>query len=156
MSESAKARCNDDWRRNKSLSTETKLDTDLVRRMYESGMTQCEIGAVLGVSQKVIWRHMKSHGISARIAAKRNQSGDSNHMWKGNRASYGAKHMRIYSLLGRASDYGCSICGRKDSAVSYDWANLSGDYDDIKDFAPMCRSCHRKYDYARANGGVVI
>jgi hypothetical protein len=34
-------------------------------------------------------------------------------------------------------------------ATWYDWANLTGNYDDIWDFAPMCRLCHSHYDYAR-------
>jgi hypothetical protein len=31
----------------------------------------------------------------------------------------------------------------------YEWANLTGRYDDVKDYARMCISCHRKYDKKR-------
>ena len=112
-------------------------------------MTQTEIAEELGVSQKVIWRHMRNHGINARKAAKRDQFRDSNHMWKGEKASYKAFHIRISTLKGKASDHGCSVCGTKDPSLSYDWANLTGNYADINDFLPMCRACHRKYDKKR-------
>ena len=36
-----------------------------------------------------------------------------------------------------------------DPSCTYDWANLTGDYADVSDFARMCRSCHRRYDNAR-------
>jgi hypothetical protein len=33
----------------------------------------------------------------------------------------------------------------------YEWANLTGDYEDVRDFASMCVRCHRRYDAARAS-----
>ena len=39
----------------------------------------------------------------------------------------------------------CSVCGTT-NAKHYDYANLSGRYEDMNDYAPMCRSCHWKYD----------
>lgn len=149
MSESAKARCTSEWRKKRSETLSTPLDTEKVRSMYESGMTQHEIAIALGVSQKVVWKHMKNHAIKARNAAKRNQSGDNNHMWKGEEATYKAFHLRIYNKYGKASNHGCSVCGRKDNDTWYDWANLTGDYGNVNDYAPMCRSCHRKYDRER-------
>ena len=150
MSESAKARCTEEWRRARSEALETKLDTKLISTMYESGMTQTEIAAALGTTQKIIWRHMKNHGIKARVAKKRDQTGPRNLMWKGEYASYSAFHLRVYMAKGKASDYGCSVCGKTNKdGTSYDWANLTGRYDDIEDYAPMCRSCHRKYDKGR-------
>lgn len=149
MSEAAKRRCDDEWRKRQSEIKATALDTDKVKTLYESGMTQAEIAAELGVTQKVIWRHMKNHGIGARVAAKRDQSGAINHMWKGGSASYKAFHVRLKNKYGAAKDLGCSVCGRKDDGIWYDWANLTGNYDDINDYAPMCRACHRQYDKRR-------
>ena len=146
MSESAKKRCNAEWRSNRSSLYETKLDTEQIRKLYESGMTQLEIANELGVSQKTIHGHMRRHGIQTRKAAKRNQVGERNHMWKGRDAKYKAFHLRVKTIKGRASDFGCAICGTKDQSHWYDWANLTGKYDDIDDYLPMCRSCHRKYD----------
>jgi hypothetical protein len=92
MSKSAKLRCTSTWRENTRNRLITPLDTGKVRQMYEGGMTQCEIAKELGVSQKVIWNHMKVNGIKARIPAKRNQFGELNSYWKGgkikNRAGY--------------------------------------------------------------------
>lgn len=155
MSISAKARCTDEWRKNKSIEYETKLDTNKIREMYQSGMTQNEIADSLNATQKVIWRHMKNHGIKARVAAKRNQKGSNNHMWKGNDASYKAYHLRVKNEKGTARSHGCSVCGRKDDGIKYDWANLTGKYEDINDYAPMCRSCHRQYDKKRKAGDAI-
>lgn len=152
MSESAKARCDDNWKKAMSERYSTNLDPGKVREMYDRGMTQKEIAEALSVSQKVIWRHMKNNGIKARTPAKRHQSGKENHMWKGDNASYSEFHLRVYKQKGKAKLYGCSICGTKDESLSYDWANLSGHYEDINDYAPMCRTCHREYDKARKEG----
>lgn len=119
---------------------------DLVSKvadLYAANCTQREISVHLGVPQKVIWNLMRRHGIKARTAAKRNQRGTRNHMWKGDEASKYAFHRRLYSLHGKPSK--CSRCGTTESA-HYDYANLTGHYEDIADYAPMCRSCHWVYD----------
>jgi hypothetical protein len=149
MSESARQRCTLEWRNRKSKMMETPLNTEAIRKMYEEGHTQAEIAQTLGVSQKVIWKHMKNHGIAARVAAKREQSGPHNHMWKGKSASYQAMHLRVQAKRGKASQYPCCICGTTNESESFDWANLTGRYDDINDYAPMCRKCHREYDRSR-------
>ena len=146
MSVAAKNRCTEQWRRNLRERQETKLDTAEIKRLYDLGLTQSEIGAVLGVTQKVIWRHMKNYGIVTRTAKKRFQRGSVNHMWKGDNASYKAFHQRLKKAFGKARKHKCSICGTNDQTLSYDWANLTGRYYDLLDYAPMCRSCHRKYD----------
>lgn len=114
-----------------------------VRQLYASGRTQTEIAREVGLTQKVIWNLMRRHGIEARVAAKRAQSGESNHMWKGNEAGKQAFHRRLYSRYGKPSK--CSVCGTT-TAKQYDYANLTGRYEDIEDYAAMCRSCHWKYD----------
>lgn len=115
-----------------------------VRDLYLSGMTQLEVGNAVGVSQKVVWNIMRRHGLGARIAAKRNQTGSANASWRGDKAGYAAFHRRLYAKLGKPVS--CSVCGTNDAARSYDYANLSGRYQDMQDFAAMCRSCHWKYD----------
>jgi len=45
----------------------------------------------------------------------------------------------------------CEVCGAKDQNRSYDWANLTGKYDDPSDYKRMCRSCHWKYDKKHLN-----
>jgi hypothetical protein len=114
-----------------------------VRALYGGGKTQAEIARQLGKSQKVIWNIMRRHNIKARTAAKRDQWGENNHAWKGDSASKYAFHRRLYSRLGKPKK--CSVCGTE-QARHYDYANLTGKYQDISDYAPMCRSCHWKYD----------
>ena len=114
-----------------------------VRSLYERGMTQHEIAKEIGATQKVIWRLMFRNGIKARVAAKRNQTGPANSYWKGDNANYQALHRRLYARFGKPAK--CSRCGTE-SAKQYDYANLSGRYEDINDYLPMCRSCHWKMD----------
>jgi hypothetical protein len=71
--------------------------------------------------------------------------GKANPLWKGSYASGKAKHVRVYRLRGKADHciWGCHDDFR------YEWANLMGNYDDPYDFAPMCVTCHRRYDTSR-------
>lgn len=115
----------------------------LVAALYQAHHTQSEIAAQIGASQKVVWNLMRRNGIAARPAAKRDQWGEKNHQWKADEASKIAFHRRLYSRLGKPCK--CSKCGTED-ASHYDYANLTGRYEDLDDYAPMCRSCHSKYD----------
>lgn len=114
-----------------------------VRALYEAGQTQAEIARSLGLTQKIVFNVMRRHSIPARVAAKRDQFGGHNHAWKGDEAGYQALHRRLYSRYGRPEH--CSQCGTTEPG-HYDYANLSGRYHDVNDYAPMCRSCHWKYD----------
>lgn len=114
-----------------------------VRALYANGHTQHEIATKLGLTQKVIFNVMRRHGIEARVAAKRDQWGENNSAWKGEDAGKQALHRRLYSRFGKPSK--CSVCGTE-QAKHYDYANITGSYEDLDDYAPMCRSCHWKYD----------
>lgn len=118
-----------------------------ISRLYLSGMTQSEVGAIVGLSQRDVWKVMHRNDIPSRIAAKRNQRGTANHMWKADEAGYQALHLRVERARGKPAR--CERCGATDDARVYEWANLTGHYDDINDFERMCRSCHRRYDNAR-------
>jgi hypothetical protein len=48
-------------------------------------MSQCEIAAKYGTSQKVVWRAMRKMGVAPRKAAKRDQRGALNATWRGGR-----------------------------------------------------------------------
>ena len=144
MSRSAKRRCTPEWREAKSKSMRTKLPLKKVKQLYASGLTQEEVGEKLGVSQKVIWKFMGRNGLTARIAAKRDQWGEKNHKWKGPNASYKAMHLRMTKRFGQPKR--CETCGTTDKRRSYDWANLTGRYDDTTDYRRLCRSCHCKLD----------
>jgi hypothetical protein len=111
---------------------------------YWAGLSQVEIAARYHTTQKVVWRAMSNLGIKARTAAKRNQKGSSNDSWKGDAAGYSAFHKRIEVLKGRPRK--CEQCGTTDIHKNYDWANLTGRYEDPKDYRRLCRSCHWKMD----------
>lgn len=124
-----------------------KYPAEIVARvaaLYADGHTQDEVAKATGLSQKVVWNVMRRSGIAARVAAKRNQRGEANHSWKGGDAGKQAFHRRLYARFGKP--HACQVCGTKDPAKSYDYANLTGRYEDLADYTPMCRSCHWRYD----------
>jgi hypothetical protein len=67
-------------------------------------------------------------------------------MWRGDAAKYQALHIRVEAARGKPQH--CSECGATKPG-RYEWANLTGDYADVNDYARMCVSCHRRYDAAR-------
>lgn len=74
------------------------------------------------------------------------KTGQANVMWKGDAAGYDAMHKRVAVRRGQPSS--CEICGTTDPERVYDWANLTGRFEDPDDYARMCRSCHRLHDGA--------
>ena len=117
--------------------------------LYQQGMTQQEIAVKLGTTQKVVFSRLRKAGFKCRKAAIRFQRGSANKNWKGNGAGYQAFHRRLDSVNGRPRK--CEVCGTTDSERKYDWANLSGRYDDPSDYKRMCRSCHWKHDGTHKN-----
>lgn len=60
--------------------------------------------------------------------------------WKGDDASYVAKHKWVYKHLGRPQK--CSKCG-DESSGKYNWHNISGEYRrESSDWARLCTHCH--------------
>lgn len=122
-----------------------------LEKKYSEGYTQKECAEFFKVSQKVIWRAMKNLGIKARKAIKRNQRGEKNDSWKGNSVGYAAFHKRIEALKGKPKK--CDVCGTEDEDKYYDWACLTGQYENPDDYRRMCKSCHSKYDKRYRNLG---
>lgn len=71
--------------------------------------------------------------------------GDRNPVWRGDTVSYRAAHSRVERARGKAAGHLCK-CGRP----AYDWANLTGEFSNVNDYEPMCRTHHRAYDKGRA------
>lgn len=118
-----------------------------VAQLYGSGLTMREVAAEVGCSYRVLQRLMPRHGIARRPAIKRDQSGPKNHAWKGSAANYQALHLRVDAARGKPNK--CDRCWTTDADRVYEWANLTGRYDDIDDYERMCRHCHRSYDAER-------
>lgn len=114
-----------------------------VRELYDSGMTVHEVQREMGHGVKV-QNVILRHGIRTRPAVKRDQRGPKNAAWKGDEAAYGALHRRVESERGRPQK--CAACDTEDPSLRYDWANLTGQYDDIHDFVRLCTGCHMAID----------
>lgn len=72
------------------------------------------------------------------------KSGPLNATWKGEQASYFAKHLRLRSRRGMPKR--CEQCGQDDPNRRYEWANMTGNYDDPMDYRRLCVPCHRRMD----------
>lgn len=129
----------------------TPFTKDEIERDYAAGLTQVEIAERYHTSQKVVFTAMRRLGIKARPRVKRNQTGWNNSSWKGDNASYAAFHKRVEVLQGKPQK--CEVCGTVDTSKTYDWANLTGRYEDPSDYKRMCRSCHWKHDKKQNNLG---
>lgn len=112
--------------------------------LYLGGLTVMEIRSVFPRGyrvQTILERHLPER----RVAAKREQDGPKNHMWKGDQAGYQALHLRVQQERGRPSL--CERCGTTEGR--FEWSNLSGHYADTADYWRLCVPCHRKFDAAR-------
>ena len=89
MSQSAKKRCTPEWRAARSAALAVKLPVKELKEKYAQGMSQNELAAYYGVSQKVIWGFMQRSGIKARPAIKRDQRGSRNASWTAGRSTQG-------------------------------------------------------------------
>jgi len=79
---------------------------------------------------------------------KRKQTEQDNPNWKGDNATnLTTFHKRMEEKFGKPCF--CVICETTDEEKTYDWACLTGNYEDINDYKRLCRSCHKKYDLAR-------
>lgn len=117
----------------------------VLEQMYtQNHMTILEIANALGCSFTAVRRALIWFKIPLRRAIPRMQIGAANSRWKGALAGYQAKHLRVQTLRGKPKK--CEVCGQDDPTLMYDWANLSGNYDDPSDYKRMCRSCHTTYD----------
>lgn len=68
--------------------------------------------------------------------------------WKGENASYEAKHIWIVKHYGNANH-----CENNSLHKSkrFEWANISGEYKrEISDYKQLCTRCHRKMDLLKS------
>jgi hypothetical protein len=133
----------------KGKAQSSEISFEKARELYEGGMSQAEVASALHTSQKVIHNVFKRNKYKCRVAAKRNQYGENNGTWKGDKATYAAFHYRVDVQRGKPQE--CSVCGRTDGGIYYEWANLTSNYQDVSDYSRMCRKCHRAYDKERIN-----
>lgn len=112
-----------------------------IRRRPPSIETRLKISASCKGRKSPSYWAGKKHSLEH--IAKR--TGENMVSWKGDNAGYVAKHTWIKNKLGKPSI--CWECG-KTSSTRFEWANISGEYKrEIEDWARLCPSCHRNYDY---------
>lgn len=117
---------------------------DLICGWYTDGLTVAEIRAKAPRGyrvQTILERYLPQR----RSAIKRNQVGENNSSWRGDDAGYQALHLRVATARGKPSL--CSQCGATQGR--FEWANLTGNYADVNDYARMCVYCHRAFDAGR-------
>lgn len=127
------------------LSAETSRPeiVSQIESMYKSGLPQRAIGERLGLRTETISRIMIRNNIPR--GRNVNMKGDKNPAWKGDGVGYTQLHNRVRKLFGTPQR--CEVCGSEnDPTTVYEWANLTGHYEDPHDYKRMCRSCHWKYD----------
>lgn len=105
--------------------------------------------------QKDVWNKGKIMNSSFRKACSNAMLGNKNR-WKGDGATYGAKHVFMVKKYGKADmcmNYNCYYPRRNKgrnillAPKKYHWANISGQYfRDTKDWIKLCPSCHSKFD----------
>lgn len=120
---------------------------DEFEKKYNEGLTITELALYFRIGRKMVQNDMKSFGIKARPAVKRNQRGENNSNWKGDAAGYSACHRRLYGNQPNL----CEECGSTDKGKLYQWASLTGNYHDPDDYRRLCKSCHAKFDKMEKN-----
>lgn len=118
-------------------------DRDTLQSLYDSGLTQKQIGEKYEVGWQTVLSWMKKMGIKSRGILHIVKSGSENPQWKEGNISYSGFHYRVVSERGNPSK--CESCGTTDQNKQYDWACV-GDYKNTADYKRMCHSCHLKMD----------
>lgn len=102
-----------------------------------------ELANKLGRTKQFICRQAKKLGLT-------DLCHDKSYFYKYDGNQYFHNHGTVRRKRGTPSY--CEICGSyNDASKFYEWANLTGKYDDINDYKRMCRNCHRKYDKNNEN-----
>lgn len=107
-----------------------------VRAAHAAGASLREIAAACEISHTQVRNIV--HGL---------KTGTSGARFPGSDELYRRLHQRVARLRGRPQR--CERCGREGPGTVYDWANLTGLYEDVDDYERMCRRCHKAYDRQR-------
>lgn len=143
------------WFKGEDLKPLRKRRSSAVRRTCTvAGCTDPHNAHGMCITHYKRWVRHQSFDKPVKIVGK----GADNPNWVGSSAAYMTVHSRIRTARGWASEYSCVECGVQalDWAYTYDCPNeipsKSGPYSvDIERYQPMCRRCHRRYDYKMAD-----
>ena len=124
-----------------------------VRRLYvDERLTQRAVAELLGIGRGAVVGIMLRNDIPKRKTGEYDRRGPNNNRWRTQNLRYDTLHARVTAARGKP--VGCSRCGIDEPDRRYEWANLTGDYENVYDFARMCVPCHRLFDaYRRRDTG---
>lgn len=121
----------------------TEREKNILLSEYSDFKSRGKLGDLakkMGRTKPFICRQAKELGLtdqkSSRPYAERENSNP-----------YNKYHARVRSL--RGAPHKCEICGEDNPRKQYDWANMTGEYENPDDYKRMCKLCHRKYDKNR-------
>lgn len=118
-----------------------------VAEMYRADLSLKSIAHALGFSIRKVGHILDAAGVARRRTGPISPpTGPANGNWKP-KVGYHGMHARLIRERGKPQH--CTTCGATSDDRMYEWANLTGQYEDPDDYARMCRSCHRLYDNAR-------
>jgi len=132
----------------KGENQQNKVDFSTAKILYESGLTQAEVGLRCNTTQRVIHNLFRRNKYISRIPVNSLRGADTS-SWKGDEAGYSSLHERVDNQRGKPKE--CSVCGEVGKDKRYEWANLTGNYTDVMDYQRMCKLCHSNYDKNRPN-----
>lgn len=95
----------------------------------------------------------KGQSLSKKTQFKKGETaGEKNAKWKGDKASYWAKHIWVSQHFNKTGI--CEICGEskqiKNAKYGTQWSNISGKYLRIRtDWRELCVKCHKNLDLKR-------
>lgn len=126
----------------KKMNVFTEEDMNVLRREYISHRNDGNIQALadrLGRTKQFICRQAGKIGLT-------DISHNKSYLIKDPDCYYNSHYM-VRKHRGQPSF--CEVCKCENEDNFYEWANMTGDYNNIYDYKRMCRKCHRAYDKDR-------
>lgn len=121
----------------------TEDEREMLRKEYTEHRNKGKLDSLaqkMGRTKPFLCRQARAMGLT-------NAKGFKPYAEKAGANPYAKFHARVRSLRGAPRK--CEICGEDNPSKYYDWANITGDYENPDDYKRMCRPCHRKHDKSR-------
>lgn len=94
------------------------------------------------------WFKGKHHSKETKMKMSKSHLEDNNHMWKDGSWHYNSLHKWLKK--NKAKPERCEFCNKKNNSLNL--SNINGIYNrDIDNYYYLCPSCHKRFDYAKAN-----
>lgn len=127
----------------KKINVFTEKDKKKLQTKYQTYKDHGQLDVLakdMGRTKQFICRQARKMGLT-------NQNSFRPYAEKKDSNPYAKYHARVRAKKG--SPHKCEVCGEHSPLKQYDWANLTGKYEDPDDYKRMCKLCHRKYDKDR-------